>query len=38
MKKAISFIINLACGCFCAFAAGLWIGEAFEVLFVEEKD
>ena len=38
MKKAISFIVNLFCGCFCAFAAGLWFVDAFDVLFIEEKE
>lgn len=37
MKKAISFIFNLACGCLCALAAGLWIGDAVNVL-IEDKN
>ena len=37
MKKAIGFILNLACGCICAFAAGLWIGDAVNVL-IEDKN
>ena len=37
MKKAIGFILNLACGCICAFAAGLRIGDAVNVL-IEDKN
>lgn len=37
MKKAIGFILNLACGCLCALAAGIWIGNAFDVL-IEDKN
>lgn len=37
MKKAIEFILNLACGCLCALAAGLYIGSAVDVL-IEDKN
>lgn len=37
MKKAIGFILNLACGCLCALAAGIWIVDALDVL-IEDKN
>lgn len=38
MKKAIGFIWNLACGCLCALAAGLWFSDALFVLIEDKED
>ena len=36
MKKAVAIILNLLCGCLCAFGAGLWFNDAVNI-FIEEK-